>query len=323
MRVLNLLSTFVGKTFAAWTLLFAVLGFVFPEVFVSLKGMITYLLGIIMFGMGLTLTPHDFSEVVKKPLQVLLGVCAQFIVMPLLALALVKIFNIDPLLALGIVLVGSCPGGTSSNVITYLSKGDVALSVTITSISTLLSPIMTPLLIQLLADKSIDVSFYAMMMSIVNMVIVPIVLGVIVRMVLRSKVQYVTPVLPLISVFGIVMIVAIVVGLNQVRLKETGMLLIGLVILHNTFGYVIGYIVARMMGLGLAQRKAIAIEVGMQNSGLGASLAVKHFDPIVAVPSAIFSVWHNISGAILANIFARMENSSSEEKTLKTSEKLV
>lgn len=306
MRFLHLFSEFIGKTFAVWTLLFAFLGFFVPALFVPLKDLIVYFLGIIMFGMGLTLTVKDFSEVVKKPLQVLLGVCSQFIIMPLLALALVKLFNIDPLLALGVVLVGSCPGGTSSNVITYLSRGDVALSVTITSITTLLAPFMTPLLLKLLAAESIDVSFYAMMMSIINFVIVPIALGLVVRVILGAKVAAITPVLPIVSVFGIVMIVAIVVALNQARLQETGLLIIGIVILHNTFGYLFGYIVARIMGLGLAQRKAISIEVGMQNSGLGAALASKHFDPVVAVPSALFSVWHNISGAILANFYAKM-----------------
>ena len=308
MRFLNLFSEFIGKTFAIWTLLFAILGFFIPSAFIPLKDLIVYFLGIIMFGMGLTLTIKDFSEVVKKPLQVLLGVCAQFIIMPLLALALVKLFNIDPLLALGVVLVGSCPGGTSSNVITYLSRGDVALSVTITSITTLLAPFMTPLLLKQLAAESIDVSFYAMMMSIINFVIVPIALGLLVRIILGARVAIITPALPIVSVFGIVMIVAIVVALNQARLQETGLLIIGIVILHNTFGYLFGYIIARIMGLGLAQRKAIAIEVGMQNSGLGAALASKHFDPIVAVPSALFSVWHNISGAILANFFAKLSD---------------
>ncbi len=313
MRLLNLFSEFIGKTFALWTLLFALLGFFIPSLFNSLGWLITYFLGIIMFGMGLTLTLEDFSQVAKKPWQVLLGIAAQFVIMPLLAVALVKIFNIDPLLALGVVLVGSCPGGTSSNVITYLSRGDVALSVTITSITTLLAPLMTPLLLKLLASESINVSFYAMMMSIVQFVIVPIVLGLAVRMALRSNVKYVMPVLPIVSVFGIVMIVAIVVALNQARLQETGLIIIAIVMLHNTLGYLIGYVIARIMGLGLAQRKAIAIEVGMQNSGLGAALANKHFDPIVAVPSAIFSVWHNISGAVLANIFAKMEDRKSSQ----------
>lgn len=313
MRLLNLFSDLIGKTFAIWTLLFALLGFFIPSMFNSLGWLITYFLGIIMFGMGLTLTVDDFSQVAKKPWQVLLGIVAQFAIMPLLAVALVKIFNIDPLLALGVVLVGSCPGGTSSNVITYLARGDVALSVTITSITTLLAPLMTPLLLKLLASENIDVSFYAMMMSIVNFVIVPIVLGLVVRIIMRSNVKYIMPVLPIISVFGIVMIVAIVVALNQARLQDTGLVILAIVILHNTFGYLFGYVVARIMGLGLAQRKAIAIEVGMQNSGLGAALANKHFDPIVAVPSALFSVWHNISGAILANIFARMKDNKASE----------
>lgn len=302
------LSQFIGRTFAYWTIAFALVGFFIPELFVPLKGYISYILGVIMFGMGLTLSASDFSEVVKQPRQVLIGVLGQFIIMPILALLLTLIFQVGPEIALGILLVGCCPGGTSSNVITFLAKGDVALSVTITSITTLMAPIVTPLLLLLLVGKLIEIAFWPMMISIVEMVIIPIVIGVMVRTVLGQRMQKIMPVLPIISVSGIVMIVAIVVALNQLKIKEIGLMVGFIIILHNTFGYFIGYCLAKYTGMAMPQRKTIMIEVGMQNSGLGASLAAIHFSPLAAVPSALFSVWHNISGALLANFFQRIDN---------------
>lgn len=308
MNALFSLSRFVGNTFAIWTLIFAAAGFFLPEMFVPLKGSINWLLGIIMFGMGLTLSARDFSEVIKRPLDVLVGVIAQFAIMPLLALLLTMVFNLDPMLAIGVLLVGCCPGGTSSNVITYLSRGDVALSVTITSVTTLMAPVVTPLLLTLLASKYLDIQAGPLFVSIVTVVIAPIVLGGIVRLLLKDRVNKVTPLLPLISVTGIVLIVATVVALNQARLQEIGLLVLAVVILHNLLGYALGYLVARLRGMPMAQRKTLAVEVGMQNSGLGAMLATAHFSPLSAVPSALFSVWHNISGALLATWFRRLNN---------------
>lgn len=304
------ISQFIGRTFAYWTIAFALAGFYAPELFVPLKGYIAYILGIIMFGMGLTLSTKDFSEVVKQPKQVLIGVLGQFIIMPSLALILTLIFKVGPEISLGILLVGCCPGGTSSNVITFLAKGDVALSVTITSLTTLLAPIVTPLLLLLLAGKLIDIAFWPMMISIIQMVIIPIVIGALVRAILGQRIQKVMPVLPIISVSGIVMIVAIVVALNQLKIKEIGLLVGFIIILHNMLGYLIGYLLAKYTGMAMPQRKAITIEVGMQNSGLGASLAAIHFSPLAAVPSALFSVWHNISGALLANFFQKTNNNT-------------
>ena len=305
MNALFSFSRLVGSTFAVWTLLFAAAGFFAPGFFVPLKGSINWLLGIIMFGMGLTLSGRDFSEVVKRPLDVLIGVVAQFAIMPALALALTLVFDIDPMLAIGVLLVGCCPGGTSSNVITYLSRGDVALSVTITSVTTLMAPIATPLLLKLLASKYLAIEAGPLFVSIVTVVIAPIVLGAIARLLLKQRVEKITPLLPLVSVTGIVLIVATVVALNQERLQETGLVILGVVVLHNLLGYALGYLVSWLRGMPLPQRKTLAIEVGMQNSGLGAMLATAHFSPLSAVPSALFSVWHNISGALLATWFRR------------------
>lgn len=196
---------------------------------------------------------------------------------------------------------------------TFLSKGDVALSVTITSITTLLAPFVTPGLIYLFASEYINVAPSALFMSIIKVIIIPIALGFIVQKLFNKQAAASVKVMPLISVVAIVAIVAGVVAGNQQKIAETGLMIFAVVVLHNCLGYLIGYLFGKMFGMNLAKKKAIAIEVGMQNSGLGASLAVAHFSPLAAVPSAIFSVWHNISGPILATIFSRMEEKKEEK----------
>lgn len=308
MKFLERFSQFVSSTFAIWVLLFAALAFFVPSGFAWIGAYITILLGIVMFGMGLTITVADFKEVLTRPKDVAIGVVGQFLIMPSLAFLLVKIFNLAPEIAIGVILVGCCPGGTSSNVMTFLSKGDVALSVTITSITTLLAPFVTPALIYLLASEYIDVAPSALFMSIVKVIIIPITLGFIVQKLFNKQAKASVKVMPLISVVAIVAIVTAVVAGNQQKIAETGLIIFAVVVLHNTLGYLIGYLFGKMFGMNLAKKKAVAIEVGMQNSGLGATLAIAHFSPLAAVPSAIFSVWHNISGPILATIFSRMED---------------
>ncbi|EON72020.1 bile acid:sodium symporter family protein [Lysinibacillus sphaericus] len=308
MKALERFSEFGSKTFAIWVLLFAAFAFFVPSGFSWIAAYITILLGIVMFGMGLTITVADFKEVLTRPKDVAVGIVGQFLIMPSLAFLLVKIFNLPPEIAIGVILVGCCPGGTSSNVMTFLSKGDVALSVTITSITTLLAPIVTPGLIYLFASEYIDVAPSALFMSIVKVIIIPIALGFIVQKLFNKQAKASVKVMPLVSVVAIVAIVAAVVAGNQQKIAETGLTIFAVVVLHNSLGYLIGYLFGKMFGMNLAKKKAIAIEVGMQNSGLGASLAVAHFSPLAAVPSAIFSVWHNISGPILATVFSRMKD---------------
>lgn len=308
MQILIKCARFIERSFAYWILAFALTGFIFPEIFIGLKGYVNYLLGMIMFTMGLTLKLSDFNGIIKQPKQVAIGVLGQFIIMPLVALGLTQIFNLDPMLTIGILLVGCCPGGTASNVITFIAKGDLALSVTITSVTTLLAPIATPFLLQIITNENIDIQFFSMMKSIVNIMLIPIILGSTIRMIFgNKKLDALTPILPLFSVAGIVLIVAIIVGLNQLKIKEVGFILMILIVLHNSLGFLIGYYLAKYTGLNLAQRKTIAIEVGMQNSGLAASLALAYFSPLAAVPGALFSVWHNISGSIFATIFNHYE----------------
>ena len=307
MNQIALLSSWIGKTFAIWALVSAVLGFIFPEFFASLAFLIVPILGIIMFGMGMTLKTSDFLEIVKRPKPVIIGLLAQFTLMPLIAYLLTVVFSLDPLIAVGVILVGCCPGGTSSNVITFLAKGDVALSVAITSISTLLAPFLTPVLLNVFAGQLIDIELASMMITITKIVILPILLGIIVHKFLGNKIEAAVTVLPLISVLGISIIIAAVVAVSKATILDSGFIVFIVVALHNMIGYSLGYLTARLAGFTEGQRRAIMIEVGMQNSGLGAALAATYFNPVAALPSAIFSVWHNFSGAIVANVFAKRD----------------
>lgn len=310
MQLLAQISRFVSSTFALWVLLAAVLAYFLPGGFAWIAAYIVPLLGIIMFGMGLTLSRKDFSEVFTRPKDVLIGVLGQFLIMPSLAWLLSTVFNLPPEIAIGVILVGCCPGGTASNVMTFLARGDLALSVTITSVTTLMAPIMTPALIYLLGSQWIKVDAWGMFTSIVYVVILPIIAGLVAQQFLGNQVKKCVQVLPLVSVVCIVSIVAAVVAVSHERIATTGLIIFIVVVLHNGFGLIFGYLLGKMMGMPLAKRKTLSIEVGMQNSGLGVTLAKAHFsaDPITAVPSAIFSVWHNISGPIAATIFRRMKD---------------
>ncbi|MEN1967497.1 bile acid:sodium symporter family protein [Lentibacillus sp. N15] len=300
MKTMEKISSFAGNTFALWVILFALLSFFFPGGFAWIAPHVSLLLGVIMFGMGLTLTLSDFKAVLQVPKSVIIGVLAQYIIMPLLAYGLATVFQLPPEVAVGVILVGCCPGGTASNVMTFLAKGNTALSVTITSISTLLAPILTPTLTLLLASKWLPVSAGSMFMSIVKIILIPIVLGIVIRLLFQKQVEKSVAALPLVSVVGIVAVAAAVVAVNTENIVKEGLLIFAVVVLHNVLGLAIGFLLAKMLRLDLSDQKAISIEVGMQNSGLGSSLALAHFAPVAAVPSAIFSVWHNISGPILA-----------------------
>jgi len=307
MRLLSAASRFFGNTFAGWVLLFAVLAFLQPQWFIGLKGLIVPLLGLVMFGMGLTLRRDDFTELARHPWRVALGVVAHFVIMPGMAWLLCRLFQLPPEIAVGVILVGCCPSGTASNVMTWLAGGDLALSVAIASVTTLLAPLLTPALIWLLASAWLPISFAEMFWSILQLVLLPIVLGVGARHLLGRHSAAVVGALPLVSVVGIVIIVSAVVAGSQAKIAESGLLILAVVMLHNGFGFLLGYVTGRCFGLPLAQRKSLALEVGMQNSGLGAALASAHFSVLAAVPSALFSVWHNISGALLSTYFRRMK----------------
>ena len=319
MKTLEKISGWAGKYMAIIALLVAIIALVFPD---PVKGVIktsyvNTLLGIVMFGMGMTLKISDFKVVFTKPKAVITGILSQFIIMPLLAFLLVKIFNLDPALAVGVILVGACPGGTSSNVMTYLAKGDVALSVGMTACTTILAPVVTPALVLLLGGATINVSYMSMLMSIVQVVLVPIVLGFVINHFFEKFAQACAKVLPLVSVIAICLIIMAVVAANAAKIMTVGWLIVVVVMLHNLCGYALGYGVGKVLGLSRDQMRTLSIEVGMQNSGLATSLATVHFAtmPLAAVPGTVFSVWHNISGAIYANILARTaKEESAKEK---------
>ncbi len=311
MKTLERISNVVGSTFVVWVILFAILAYVFPGGFTWIAPHISLVLGIIMFGMGLTLSLEDFKGIVKAPKSVLIGVFAQYTIMPLLAFGLANLFQLPSEVAVGVILVGCCPGGTASNVITFLAKGNTALSVTITTVSTLLAPFLTPALTLLFASKWLPVSAGDMFLSIIQIVLIPIALGIVVQIFFHKQVEQSVKVLPLISVIGIVAAASAVVAVNTDNIAKTGLLIFSVVILHNVLGLLLGFLLAKVLRLDFRDQKAVSIEVGMQNSGLGSALALAHFAPVAAVPSALFSVWHNISGSLLASWWGK--KSSDEE----------
>ena len=308
-------SIFIGKNMAWIVLIIAALALFFPEtcLWIHTKW-INYLLMIVMFGMGLTMKLSDFAVVFKRPGDIIIGCSAQFIIMPLLAFALGKTFSLNDELLAGVILVGTCPGGTSSNVITYLSKGDTALSVGMTSINTLLAPFLTPLLTYLYLRTSVSVDAKAMFLSIIQVVIVPIGLGLLINRLFGKRAQRITDALPVVSVIAICLIVASVVSHNSEKILSTGLIIFVVVILHNLLGYFFGYLIGVLFKMDLPRKKAVAIEIGMQNSGLATTLAGSAFPNLTmaTVPGAIFSVWHNISGAILAGWFNRKSDNAAE-----------
>ena len=292
----------------------ALLALAFPSALQQVRPKaINYLLGVVMFGMGLTLNLKDFKIVFSRPKDVVIGCLAQFTIMPLLAWGLSKAFQLDEALALGVVLVGCCPGGTASNVITYLAKGDLALSVGMTGVSTLLAPLLTPLLTWALAGKSVNVDVAGMLLSILWVVILPIIVGLVVKWIWPKFTEQATDYLPAFSSIAIALIVAIIIAANADKLMVGGLMIVVVVVLHNLCGLSLGYLIGRLLGLPDAKKRAISIEVGMQNSGLASSLATIHFAayPLATIPGAIFSVWHNISGAMVAHLYTRLSRKTS------------
>ncbi|WP_295016099.1 bile acid:sodium symporter family protein [uncultured Micrococcus sp.] len=285
----------------------ALVGFLAPETAKTLLPQVNLFLGIIMFGMGLTLTLPDFALVAKRPLPVLLGVVAQYAIMPLLGLAVALLLRLPPELAAGVILVGSAPGGTSSNVISYLARADTALSVAMTSVSTLLAPLLTPLLTLWLAGQYMVVDGAAMAASIVTIVLLPVLGGLVVRLLLHRLVDRLLPALPWVSVVFIALVVAAVVGNSAATVLSAGALVLAAVVLHNGLGYALGYGVARALRVPVRSARTVSIEVGMQNSGLAAGLAAQYISPAAALPGAVFSLWHNLSGAVLALLFRRSD----------------
>jgi len=258
-----------------------------------------------MFSMGLTLSVNDFKRALSMPRLIISGLVLQYTVMPLTALFLAKAFHLSPELTIGLILVGTTPGGTASNVITYLAKGNVALSISLTSFSTILAVVLTPAITLFIADTSIDVPAEKMLVSILYIVIFPVALGLTLKHFYNHRISTVENYLPVIAVCAIVIIIAIITALNAKQFAQLSSGLLAAVILHNIIGISIGYGVAKLLGYSIKERRTLAIEVGMQNSGLAVALAIKHFSATAALPGAIFSIWHNISGSALAYFWSK------------------
>ncbi|SDD54634.1 bile acid:sodium symporter family protein [Auraticoccus monumenti] len=299
----------IGRVAGAWfpvvVLVAGAIAVAVPGPFLVLGPLVTWLLALIMLGMGMTLQASDFTVVVRRPWALVIGVVAQYVIMPLAGLGLALLAQLPPALVVGVVLVGSAPGGTASNVMVYLAKGDTALSVAMTTVSTLLAPLLTPLLVLLLAGSFLPVNTAGLFVSIVQIVIAPIVVGLLLRRLAPGFVHRVLDWMPLVSVVGITLVVLAVVAGSAAAILTTGLLVALVVVLHNGLGLGLGYLAARLVGMDEATRRAVSIEVGMQNSGLAAGLARVHFTPESALPAALFSVWHNISGSLLASFWSR------------------
>ncbi|HKJ71575.1 MAG TPA: bile acid:sodium symporter family protein [Gammaproteobacteria bacterium] len=297
----------VVSGFPLWAAVFAVAAFLWPALFTPARPAILPLLGVVMLGMGLTLTPANFAEVVRRPRLVGLGVALQFSVMPAAAWLAGNLLGLPPAVVAGLVLVGSCPGGTASNVICYLARGEVALSITLTAVSTLAAVVLTPALTWLYVGRTVPVPVAGMLVTIAEVVLLPVAAGVAVNAAAGHRLHGLKRVFPAVSVAAIVVIIAIVVALNRDALASMGPAVAAAVVLHNLAGLAAGYGFAAGIGLDRRMARTLAIEVGMQNSGLGVALAAKFLTPLAALPGALFSVWHNLSGSLLAARWARAE----------------
>ncbi len=308
MEKIKKMCGFLSSNIAVLIIIFSVIAFFYPKGFSWATSYTTWFLGAAMFGMGLTIKTEDFKVVFTRPKDLCIGFVLQYTVMPLTAFALAKAFGLSADLALGVILVGCCPGGTASNVITYVADGDVPLSVGMTIVSTILAPVCTPVLVYLLAGSWVEVSLLTMMMSVVKVVLLPVLLGILIYRLFPKQIDAVRELLPLVSVVAIVMIISGIVGSNAEKIVTCGALVMVVVAINNVVGLCLGPGVAKLLKLEGRQVTAIGIEVGMQNSGLAISLATANFaaNPLATLPGAIFSVWHNISGSVYAGIRRKM-----------------
>ncbi len=297
----------ISILFPLWAVLFSIVSYFQPSLVVGFKSWIIPLLILIMFCMGITLKLDDFKRVFKSPKIIALTVVLQFLFMPLFAFLVSKIFNLSDELLVGMILVGAVSGGTASNVIVFLAKADVALSITMTIVSTLLSIIITPYLTLLYVGQTVPVPAFDMLLSILKIVFVPVVIGLILNHFFNKYIEKRHDIFALLSIISIVFIIGIIIGINESKISTIAISLMLAIACHNLLGLITGYYFTKLFGYDKTVCKTVAIEVGMQNSGLAVVLAMKYFTPLSALPGAIFSIWHNISGSILAGIWAKQE----------------
>ena len=304
MNKLANISQKISKNIGLIIIVFSLIAYFLPQYFSWMTSYTTIFLAIAMFGMGTSIDEYSFKEILKHPREVIIGSLAQFTVMPLLACVLAITFNVNKDIALGIILVGSCPGGTASNVITHIAGGDVSMSVSMTILSTLLAPIVTPALVYLLAGRWVDVSIIAMFKSVVKVILLPVLLGISIKKINPTAVSKSKDVFPLISSLAIILIISGIIGANADKIAQSGLIVLVIVAIHNALGLLGGLLVAKLAKMDYDKATALAIEVGMQNSGLAIQLASVNFalNPLATLPGAIFSIWHNIAGSIFASI---------------------
>lgn len=308
MKLLQKISRILASQTSLFIILVAVVTFFYPDLFRWVRGEVqTGILGVIMLTMGMTLTREDFRILARRPLDIFIGMCAQYTIMPLLAFGLVKLCKLPPGIAVGLILVGCCPGGVSSNIMSFLCRGDVAFSVGMTTASTLLAPVATPFLVQMFSGSTIEVDTWGMFKSILIVTIIPVALGSLANRCWggRHGYQELCKVMPGVSVLGLACIVGSVIAFNGSHFFGSGAMIFAAVLVHNAAGYLLGYGVGVATGMSTPKRRTIAIEVGMQNAGLATNLAMKHFanQPEAAIASAVSCVWHSISGTLLAGLF--------------------
>jgi len=288
-----------------WVLLLCGVGYVWPGALTWMKPYLDYFFMFTMLGIGFVLNPEDFAHIVKNPLSVLLGTLAQFAIMPFLRWFFAKLLNLPAPLAIGLILAGAAPGAMASNVISYLAKADVAYSIAITSTTTFFAPVLTPALVLFDGRTYIKMEFWPMFRSIIIMVIIPLVAGLVIKRFAKKQIGKIAPLFPAISTMFIAFIIGLVLALNRDYIMKVNVLIFAAVALHNFFGLVLGYLAAVLYRFREKMRRTLAFEVGMQNAGLGAVLALKHLSAEAALPCALFAVWCVITASILANIWAK------------------
>ncbi len=301
MQFLEKTAQFICRHMTLWVVLCSAVAFFYPAPFKPIGKYISYLLGVIMLGMGLTMSLEDFRLVLTRPKDVFYGVFFRYLIMPLVGFAVAKMLGLPPALAAGMVLLGACPSGTGSNVLTFIAKGDTALSVTVSSVNTILAPVLTPYIFLLLAGAMIPIDAGALLLDIVWIVLVPVTAGVSLHMIAPRLVEKLTKVVPAVSVIFIIAIMSSVVALNAAKMATMALVLAVAVILHNSAGLLLGYYAGKMVGMSEKKSRAITFEIGMENSGLTVALALAHLDPMAALPGAVMTVWEYLSGSMLAS----------------------
>lgn len=304
MALLEKIAATITKLFPLWLILISGIAFMYPESFKPQAYLITYLLSIIMLGMGLSMSVEDFKLVFSRPKDVLTGIVLRYLIMPFVGFGVAKLLGLPPALAAGLILVGCCPSGTASNVMAFLSKADTALSVTVSSFNTVLAPILLPVTFMFLAGAEVHVNAQAMFMDVLKIVLVPVIVGMVLRGLFNDFVNRIMKIVPVISVIAIIWAIAIVVALSAAKLASVALIAFIAVALHNGLGLAFGYGASKALGMGERQARAITFEIGIEMSALAVVLAMTHLEPLAAVPGAIFSVWHNFTGSILAGYWA-------------------